>query len=236
MISDSPVRTHIVSSRFIRIAGCCCVISSVTTLGLIFLPKFFPDAQDFDARARLILDPVYVARRWVALVHPLIVLVGALGVATVRFKEAAGSALAGFVFFLLWAGTEAVQQALTLVAVDWTWRPEYLAATSEAQRAALKGYIVGFEPLSDGLFFVLNIAFVCANICYVIAVWGRQSFQRVIAIAFGVGGFLGIVSLLTSFGGEVLPPAVMAVLYPLLQPAARFLTGIWLFNTARTAD
>ena len=124
MLADHAVPQTRVSSRFIGIAGICFVVSSVTTLGLIFLPKFYPETPDFDARVRLILDPFYVAHRWVALVHPLIVLVGVLGVAALRFRESAGAALTGFVFFFLWAGTEAIQQALTLVAVDWTWRPQ----------------------------------------------------------------------------------------------------------------
>jgi hypothetical protein len=231
--SGPPIRSvTAVSRRFIQVAGACFVVSSVTTLGLIFLPKFFPETPDFDARARLVLDSFYVARRWVALAHPLIVLVGALGVAAVRFREAAGAALTGFIFFFLWAGTEAIQQALTLVAVDWTWRPQYLAAASDAQRAMVKEHLAAFEPLSDGLFFLLLIAFTCANICYAIAVWGGRPLQRIVAAGFGVSAGLGIISLLTSFGADVMPASVMAVSYPLLGPAARLLTGIWLFNAA----
>ena len=219
------------SRRFIQAAAICCMLSSLTTLGLIFLPEFLPDTQDFDARARLISNPVYVARRWIAIGHPLIVLVGALGVAAVRFRDAPGSAATGFLFFLLWAGTEAVQQTLTLVAVDWTWRPQYLAAASDAERAALRSYLVGFEPLSDGLFFFLLIAFICANLLYVRAVWGGGTLQRVVSIGFGIGAGLGVISMMTSYGGDVLSPGVMAVLYPSLQPAARFLTGVWLLRS-----
>ena len=44
-----------------------------------------------------------------------------------------------------------------------------------------------------------------------------------------------MVSGLTSFGSGVLPDAVMAVLYPLIQPPARFLTGVWLWGEANRA-
>jgi hypothetical protein len=236
MVANDTAARMPVSSRFIQVAGVCFVISSVTTLGLIFLPKFYPETPDFDARVRLILSPVYVAHRWVALVHPLIVLVGALGVAALRFRDAAGAALAGFVFFFLWAGTEAIQQALTLVAVDWTWRPQYLAAASDSQRAVLQGYMEGFQPVSDGLFFILVVAFICANICYTSAIWGRPPrplLQRVVAIAFAVSAGLGVISLVTNFGGNVLPDAVMDVLYPMLGPAGRLITGIWLIKSGR---
>jgi hypothetical protein len=218
------------SRRLVQVAGICFALSSLTTLGLIFLPQLTPDAPDFEARTRLIFNNVYMAHRWIALVHPLIVLVGALGVAVVRYKEAAGTAVTGFIFFLLWATTEGIQQALTLVAVDWTWRPQYLAATSDAERTIARTYIVGFEPLSDGLFFFLVLAFICANVLYARAVWGEARLQRVVAIGFSVSAGLGVVSILTNFGGNVLPPGVMAVLYPALGPAGRLLTGIWLIR------
>ena len=221
------------SRRFIQVAGLCFAVSSITTLGLIFLPAVPARHADFEARTRLIFNPIYMTRRWIALVHPLIVVIGALGVAAVRFREAAGTAMTGFLFFFVWASTEAIKQALTLVAVDWTWRPQYVMAATDAERAIARNYIVGFEPLSDGLFFLLDLAFICANVLYVRAVWGRPVMQRVVAVCFGVGALLGIVSIITSFGGEVLPARVMDVLYPALQPAARFLIGFWLIRSGK---
>ena len=98
----TPLR---VGPTFMRVAAVCAMVSAVTTLGLIFLPYAFAPIEDGDT-ARRLLDPVYVTRVWVALVHPLLVLVGALGILVARLGPAAGSAVCGFVFFLLWAGTE----------------------------------------------------------------------------------------------------------------------------------
>jgi hypothetical protein len=224
----------LLSRRFIQIAGICFAISAVTTLGLIFLPRFFPEATDAASRARLILSLPYVTRRYVALFHPLIVLTGALGVIAVRFEAAAGSVVPGFVFYLMWAMTEGIQQALTLVALDWTWRPQYLAAANDPQRALLQQHMDGFDALSDGLFFFLLIAFILANGLYALAVWGGPLLQRVVAVAFGVSTALGVISLLTSYGGEIVSPGLMAVAYPALGPAGRLLTGIWLVRQSRT--
>jgi hypothetical protein len=44
-----------------------------------------------------------------------------------------------------------------------------------------------------------------------------------------------MVSALTSFGPAVFPDALMAVLYPLIQPPARLLTGVWLWRQAAAA-
>jgi len=210
----------------------CWILSSITTLGLIFLPRLIPPAPDFDTQAILVRDPLYMARVWVALIHPLLVLVGALGVLAVRLRDSAGSASAGFVFFFLWAGTEAVQQSLTLVALNWTWRTEYASARDEAAREALRLYVRGFDAVGDGLFFFLLIAFVAANLLYLIAVWGGGALQRSVSICFGLAAGLGVISLVTSFGGGILPAGVMGILYPTIQPAGRFLTGLWLLRQA----
>jgi hypothetical protein len=223
-----------VGRRFIQFAGICFVISAVTTLGLIFLPRFFPETSDAASRARLILDPAFTMRRYVALFHPLIVLTGALGVLAVRFEAAAGSAVPGFVFYVMWAMTEGIQQALTLVALDWTWRPQYLAAATEAERAVLQQHMDGLDALSDGLFFFLLIAFILANALYALAMWGGSSLQHVVALAFGISTALGIISLLTSYGGAIVSPGLMAVAYPALGPAGRLLTGIWLVQQSRS--
>jgi hypothetical protein len=223
-----------VGRRFIQIAGICFVVSALTTLGLIFLPRFFAEAPDAAARARLILDPAYTMRRYVALFHPLIVLTGALGVLAVRFEAAAGAAVPGFVFYVMWAMTEGIQQALTLVALDWTWRPQYLAAATMAERALLQQHMDEFDALSSGLFFFLLIAFIIANALYALAVWGGSSLQRIVSVAFGVSTALGIISLMTSYGGAIVSPVLMAVAYPALGPAGRLLTGIWLVKQSRS--
>jgi hypothetical protein len=216
---------------FLRACAVCCAISALTTLGLIFLPYGYAALVDGDTTRRL-LDPVYMTRVWVALVHPLIVLVGALGVCVARVRVAPGAALVGFVFFLLWAGTEGVQLSLTLVAVNWTWRAGALEATDPAARERLLSHLDGFEAVSDGLFFFLLIAFFVANLAYAVAVWGGGRLQRTVAVGFVFAAGLTAISGLTSFGGGVLPDAVMAVLYPVLQPPARLLTGIWLWQQA----
>ncbi len=200
--------------------------SSVTTLCLIFLPRLVPEAPDLASQAALLHEPAYITRVWVALFHPLIVLVGALGVLLARFSKSPGALSCGFVFFLLWAGTEGIQQSLVLVALNWTWRAAYAASAD----FSLESHIRGFEAVSDGLFFFLVIAFILANLCYCLGVWDRGALTRTISVFFALAAGLGLVSLLTSFGRGVLPESVIVFAYPTIQPAGRFLTGIWLWR------
>ena len=226
--------TPLATPAFLRFAAVCCAVSSVTTLGLIFLPYGFAPLADGDT-ARRLLDPLYMLRVWVALIHPLFVLIGAMGVFAVRAAVAPGAAFSGLVFFLLWAGTEAVQQSLTLVTLNWAWRTEYLQTTDAAARGVLGQYLQAFESVSDGLFFFILVAFIVADVAYAMATWGGDSLQRTVAVGFGLAAGLGVVSALTSFGPGVFPDALMAVLYPLFQPAARLLTGVWLWRQSAAA-
>ena len=220
------------SGSFLRASGACWIASAFTTLALIFLPRFVPIAPDLDSQARLAHDPVYITRVWVSLVHPLIVLVGALGVLYARFRERPGSASTGFLFFSLWAFTEAIKASLTIVALNWDLAPSTWPPTTRPCGRTCR-QITGFDAVWDGLFFVPVIAFIIANLLFMVAVHGGDALQRWVSVGFVLGAGLGIISLATSFGGGILPAQVMDVLYPALQPAARFLTGRWLLRLSR---
>lgn len=223
-----------VSSRFLRGCAVCWMVTSLTTLGLIFLPRAVPPAPDLESQARLIENSVYFARLWVGVVHPFFALVGALGVLFVRWKDAAGAASCGFLFFLFWAIGEAVQQSLVLVTLNWGWRADYLAATTPEARAAMATTIASFDALSDGLFLFILIAFMCANVLYAVATWKGTRVQRIVSIFFLLAAGLGALSFATRFGHDIVPAAAMAILYPLIQPVGRFTTGWWLWRVAST--
>jgi hypothetical protein len=221
-----------VSPSFLRLTAACWCVSAVTTLGLIFLPYAYAPIDVADGAMARVRDPFYMTRVAVALAHPLIVLVGTMGVAALRLRTAAGPVLCGFVFFLIWAATEAAQQSLTLVALNWTWRAQYFATADPVGRDALRAAAAAFQAVSDGLFLLILVAFVIADVAYAVATWGGDRLQRTVAVGFALAAALGVISGLTSFGPGVFPDAVMAVAYPLLQPAARCLTGLWVWREA----
>ena len=104
-------------AAFYRGAACASLLSVLTTLGLIFLPRLYPPVPDFDARMALGAHPTYVLRSWIALAHPFLVFTAALAVAarcgTRRRARARGASSLGLAGFALWAAVEAAQQALT---------------------------------------------------------------------------------------------------------------------------
>ena len=145
------------SPTFYRFAAICSVLSAFTTLGLIFLPQWFSGGADFDSRMARVDDPVAQLRAWIYLLHPFLVAAAAVAVAVRLRWTAPGLALFGVLGFLLWAGTEAGQQALSLVAFD-RWRHAWLLA-DEGACSALRVQIGVYDGLWDAMYFLLLIGF-----------------------------------------------------------------------------
>ena len=223
-------------SAFVRAAACCWAVTSVTTLGLIFIPRSIHVAPGIESQATLAQNGLYLLRAWIGVLHPLIALIGAAGVLVVRLRAAFALALCGFAFFMLWAAGEGIQQSLILVALNWRWRTAFLAG-DEAMRATLRPSIAGFDALSDGLFFFLLLAFIVANVMFCLATWsGGPLLQRIIAVFFALAAGLGVLSFATRFSAGLVPAGAMNVAYPLIQPIGRLLTGVWLSRCAGERD
>jgi hypothetical protein len=222
------------SRRFYRSAAVCSAISAVTTLMLIFLPRVYGPLRDFDARIAAVHHPAYLARAWAYLVHPFLCLAAALGVAASRRRAASGAAAVGFLGVLLWAFTEAAQQALTLTTFD-RWRRAYPSA-DEAARSLMRTQIATYDALWDALYVLLLIGFIVGNAFLAVALWKTRGLARIVAILYVAAAGLGFSDLSPEFGGPGLPPVLDAWLYPALQPAARFLIGVYLWRTTDPED
>jgi hypothetical protein len=222
------------SSRFYRGAALCSFASAVTTLGLIFLPKLYQPVPDFEARMALLTHPAYVLRSWIYLVHPFLVVTAALAVAARCRIRAAGAASLGLLGFCLWAATEAAQQALTLVALDRTWRTAWPTADAAA-RQVIRSHVALYDTLWDALFLLLLIGFLAGNIFLALAVRSGDRLARWVSAAFWAAAGLTLLILVPEVGGPSLESAT-GWLYPTIQPAGRALIGLWLWREAADED
>lgn len=219
------------SSKFFTTVAVCSVISALTTVGLIVLPKLYPTPGTVEEQVALLHNGWYVARSYIYFVHPFFVLAAALGVAVRKFSTNAGSVIPGFLGFLLWAMSEAAQQALTLIANNATWKAGFAAATNEATKTVLRNQITAFMAIWDGLFFLLLWGFAIANLCYSITLWKSRGLEKVLSIMFFLASFMTVSSILTNYFGMTWLDSVMEWLYPPVQPLARTLIGVWLWKT-----
>ena len=220
---------------FYRFAAICSFATAITTLGLIFLPQMLPPAEDFAARMARVNDPVYRLYAWVYFVHPFLVVAAALGVAMRLRREAASLVIPGLAAFLLWGATEAGQQALTLFAFN-PWRLAWLAG-DPAVRATMEARTAMYDGVWNAMYFLLIVGFFIANSLYAVALWRRRGLSRVVGAFYAAAAALTLqIIVVETGGGQLLPDAIEFWVYPLIQPLARTLIGVWLWKHRNESD
>jgi hypothetical protein len=212
-----------------RAAAVASMLSVITTLALIFLPRFYGPAESLEHRLALADHPLAELRAWLYLLHPFLVLTAALGVAAAVRRSAPAAAAAGFLGFLLWAFTEAAQQALTLVAYR-RWADAWASAETAA-REILTVQVATYDAIWDSMFLLLLIGFLIGNLLYGLALIRRSGFDRVIGACFLAAAALTAAGISGELGGPVLPAAIAPWIYPTIQPLARLLIGVWLWRS-----
>jgi hypothetical protein len=217
--------------RFFRVVAVCSVISAVTTLGLIFLPRLYAPANTFEENLARASNVFYTLRLWVYLMHPVFVVAAALGVAVAKLPARAGMLVPGFLGFFVWGFTEMLQQSLSLVANHYAWRAKYFAA-DELTRSMIRTQMFGFDAIWDALYVLLLIGFIIGNSLYGLALWKQSRFETLLASLFFAAALLSVFNFLGAFGIATSTDPVLEIVYPLLQPAARTLIGVWLWRQA----
>jgi hypothetical protein len=226
-LTDSPHGLRL-NPGFYRACALLSVLSAVTTLALIFLPRWFEPASGFEGRMARVHDPVYQLRAWIYLLHPFLVFAAALAVALRLRFSAPGLALAGLAGFALWGMTEAAQQTLTLFAFD-RWREDYLAGVGSL-RSDMALRMAVYDGLWNAAYALLLIGFLIGNICYCGALARGAGLSHSVAVLYGLAALLTLALLLGELRWPTLPDAVLDWAYPLLQPLARVLIGVWLWQ------
>jgi hypothetical protein len=213
---------------FYRVAAIASIASAVTTLGLIFLPPAFAPAGDFAARMARVNDPVYRLYSWDYFVHPFLVVAAAFGVAMRLRREAASLVIPGLLACLLWGATEAAQQAFTLRVFN-PWRVAWLAG-DPAVRATMELRTALYDGIWDAMYFLILFAFMIGNALYGLALWRGRGLTRVVGVLYLAAVLLTATLVVRELGGPSVPGPVAFWLYPLIQPLARTLIGVWLWR------
>ena len=214
---------------FYRFAAICSVASAITTLGLIFVPGMLAPAEDLAGRMARVEDPVYRLYAWVYFAHPFLVVAAALGVAMRLRREATSLVIPGLLAFLLWGATEAGQQALTLFAFN-PWRVAWLAG-DPAIRATMELRTALYDGVWNAMYFLLIVGFFIANLLYALALVRGRGLSRVVGVLYAAAAALTLQIIIVEVGGgQLLPDDIEFWVYPLIQPLARTLIGVWLWT------
>lgn len=216
--------------NFYRTAAVFSMVSAITTLGLIFLPRLFAPVDGFEGRMGRVHDGWYQLRAWIYLLHPF--LTGTAGLAVcLRIRDTASvAAVVGAAGFAIWSFTEAAQQCLTLFAFD-AWRIAYTAG-DVAIHAQMPTLTTLYDEVWDALYVLLLIGFIIGNTALGLAFVREHGLTRAVGALYLCAVALTFFYLLPELGIPVSLGPLEAWIYPATQPLARVLIGVWLWRRA----
>lgn len=215
--------------NFIHFAAACCLLSVVTTLGIHL---YFPEPPaDFEHRAMLHKNTIYLANRWWVVVHCLLVIVSMWGFALVQRKKAPASTGLGFLFIAVFALAEITRQLFVLFYMN-ELRVQYAAVTDEFSKQNIRNLLTYAGLLTAPLFGLFILSFAIGNLCFGLGLWKEKGFSKwvsVLLVVWAAGSFI-------SFGNhfwevETINKAVEVYSFT-FQPLMRMLLGLWLWKKA----
>jgi hypothetical protein len=218
------------SKSFFALTAICSLVSVVTTLVLTFAGDFIPEAQSLEDRIAHLSNPIHQMRMWTYYIHPFVTFIAALGVYVIAKRFDAGFALLAIVFIGVWAFAEALQQALTIVALNWTWRGTYLAADAATQEL-YRSHMDMYAALWDGLYFLLLSGFILGSFFFAVALLPQRGFDRLIGALFLVVSALSVLNFMAGYQGPAWAGAIANFAYPVIQPVTRALIGVWIWRS-----
>jgi hypothetical protein len=107
------------------------------------------------------------------------------GVALRRYPRRPATSLLGFVFSLLFVGSEAGVRSIDLFLVSKKWAADYQATADVAIRAGIAGRIQTWDDAVGAFYYALLGAHLLSSLCFTLATWDRESlWDRAVAVGF----------------------------------------------------
>ncbi len=215
---------------FLRATAVCSFLGALTTTLLIVVPN--PEAPDFETRAALYNNTLYLSKLWVLFIHPQVNLLAAYGIAYLLFKKYPLQIAFGSFFLLVWAYSEMSQQSLLIDTLNQMWRPGYLEANNEVSRNMFTTLINAANGISDSNYFLVIYGFGIGSFFYGLAFVRENGLGMWIGIALLFIGVLSLSSFLRYYLGFNILDGIVdwsyKWIYSYLQPLVRIALGIWI--------
>ncbi len=212
--------------HFIRVAAIAALITGLTTIGVHFIS--FP-GETFEERLILSRNNLYLAHRWMIILHCLCVIISMLGIAILKVRENRGFVALGFLFYTIFGITEITRMFSVLHYLN-PLRIKYMEATDEGVKQILQQSIENFNLAGSALFAVFALAFSIGNLCYGIVFSGSKNNSRWLGIGFLFWAFISFLGITNQFFGQPWIDTVIEINSKTFQPLFRILLGIWLLK------
>jgi hypothetical protein len=217
---------------FLTATAVCSFLGALTTVLLMLLPN--PEAANFEARANLYQNGIYMGKLWILFIHPQVNFLAAIGVASLLLKKYPLQLVFGTFFLLLWAYSEMSQQALLIDAMNQIWRPGFLDADNEVSRNMFTTLINAAGGISDSQYFLVIYGFGLGTLLYGLALVQENGMGKWIGISMLFIGILSLSSFIRYYAGVTGLDGIVdwtyAWVYPYLQPLVRVAIGVWILK------
>lgn len=220
---------------FLKATAICSFLGALTTALLIFLPN--PGGADFETRALLYNDTLYLSKQWILFIHPQVNILATLGIAYLLYEKYPLPIIFGTLFLMIWAYTEMSQQALLIDALNQMWRPGYVNAYSEVSKQMYTTLIEAAGGISDSHYFLVIYGFALGSFLYGTAFVREAGLGKWIGIALLFIGVLSLASFLRYYLGVGFLNGIVnwsyEWIYSYLQPLVRIAMGIWILREVK---
>ncbi|MDX1471069.1 MAG: hypothetical protein R3213_06200 [Flavobacteriaceae bacterium] len=223
---------------FLKFTAICSFLGALTTILLIFLPN--PEAGDFEARAGLYTNTLYLSKQWILFIHPQVNILAAFGIAYLLIRKYPLQIIIGTLFLCIWAYTEMSQQALVIDTLNQMWRPGYLNAENEVSKTLYETLITASNGISDSKYFLVVYGFGLGSFLYGLAFVQENGLAKWIGISLLFIGILSLASFLRYYLGLTSLNGIVnwsyQWIYSYLQPLVRIAIGIWILQAINNSS
>ncbi len=217
--------------RFLRITAIAALITAFTTIGIHFIE--FP-SETFDQRLLLPQNQLYIAHKWMIIVHCLMVIISMCGVATLAWQHSKGLAALGFLFFSVF-GIAEITRMFSVLAYLNPLREKYLEATDTGIRQLLQMQIDTWSQHGSMVLFLLFIsAFALGNLFYGLSLFKTTGLDKWMAWGFLLCALTTSLAFGNSFWDVQSIGHLVEASSKFFQPLIRLAIGIWLWRKAST--
>lgn len=176
------------SALFYRFGAACCIYYvAAQLLQEVVFHLELNDSAVGQAEINQRLTSVDQFRAFVLLIGFSLVpiLAAYAGVALRRYSFRPAASLLGFVFSIMFVGSEAGIRSIDLFLVSRKWATAYYSTADATIRATIAGQIQAWDDVVGALYYALLAAHLLSSLCFAIATSSEKSFWgRAITIGF----------------------------------------------------
>ncbi len=211
-------------------SGIAGLVAGTVTLMIVILPYVYGQPTSFEARLELHNNSWYLLRLWLSFLNIFAILLAALGLAVHGVQRSPGAALSGMLFLLFYGATELIGRSVMIFTREYRWVHAVQSAEGET-RTAIVELIRTFDATWAGAFPLILITFSLSAFLFAWSLRGGRGLQQIACWALFAAAALGAVTLLAPYVPGLRTVASSG--YVIVQPASRFIVGLFLLGAAR---